>query len=123
MSMPIKFTIMGEPASKANQRRLVTIRGRPAFIKSKKALSYVQLFKMQCPKLRSPIEDDVAVWIRIHYASRRPDLDDSVILDAMQGLIYANDRQVRERHLYWSLDRLRPRTDIVVAKIGESYTV
>lgn len=122
MSMPVKFTIIGEPASKSNQRRLVTIKGRPAFIKSAKALSYVQLFKMQCPRLNPLIQDDVAVWIRIHYASRRPDLDDSVILDAMQGLIYANDRQVRERHLYWSLDRLRPRADIVVAQIGQGVT-
>lgn len=120
---PIKFTIFGEPASKANSRRLVTFGNRPAFIKSKKAISYVEAFKMQCPKLQSPIEDDVAVWIRIHYASRRPDLDDSIILDAMQGLIYVNDRQVKERHIYWSLDRINPRADIVVAQIGEGCTV
>ncbi len=36
--------INGEPASKANSRRLVTIKGRPAFIESKKALAYVKLF-------------------------------------------------------------------------------
>jgi hypothetical protein len=39
------FTIDGEPASKANSRQLVTIRGRPAFIKSKKARDYVKTFK------------------------------------------------------------------------------
>lgn len=119
--MPIRFTIKGEPASKANSRRLVTIKGRPAFIKSSKALSYLQLFRLQCPKLPSPIEDDVAVWIRIYYGSRRPDLDDSVILDAMQGLIYANDRQVKERHIYWTLDRDNPRAIVVVAPLGESH--
>jgi Holliday junction resolvase RusA-like endonuclease len=123
MLTPVRFTIKGEPASKANSRRLVTFGNRPAFIKSKKAISYVEAFKMQCPKLQSPIEDDVAVWIRIYYASRRPDLDDSIILDAMQGLIYVNDRQVKERHIYWSLDRINPRADIVVAQIGESCTV
>ena len=123
MLTPVRFTIKGEPASKANSRRLVTFGKRPAFIKSKKALSYVEAFKMQCPKLKSPIEDDVAVWIRIYYASRRPDLDDSIILDAMQGLIYVNDRQVKERHIYWSLDRINPRADIVVAQIGQSCIV
>lgn len=115
---PVKFTIIGEPAAKANQRRLVMIRGRPAFIKSAKGISYVQAFRMQCPKLNPLMEDDVAVWMRIHYASRRPDMDESLILDAMQGLIYANDRQVKERHTYWALDRARPRTDIVVTTLG-----
>ena len=123
MLTPVRVTIKGEPASKANSRRLVTFGNRPAFIKSKKAISYVEAFKMQCPKLSPLIEDDVAVWIRIHYASRRPDLDDSIILDAMQGLIYVNDRQVKERHIYWSLDRINPRADIVVAQIGEGCTV
>ncbi len=119
-SLPISFTIKGEPASKANSRRLVLIRGRAAIIKSAKALSYLQVFQLQCPRLSSPIEDDVSVWIRIWYASRRPDLDDSVILDAMQGMIYVNDRQVKERHVYWDLDRDNPRADIVVAQVGAS---
>jgi len=123
MLTPVRFTIKGEPASKANSRRLVTFGNRPAVIKSEKAISYVEEFKKQCPKLSPLIEDDVAVWIRIHYASRRPDLDDSLILDAMQGLIYVNDRSVKERHIYWSLDRINPRADIVVAQIGEGCTV
>lgn len=118
--MPIRFTILGEPASKANSRRLVRFGNRPALIKSQKALNYTQSFRLQCPKLSSPITDDVAVWIRIWYASRRPDLDDSIILDAMQGLIYANDRQVKERHIYWAIDRDTPRSEIVVTQTGAS---
>ena len=43
----VDFTIIGEPASKANSRQLVTIRGRPAFIKSKKARDYVKLFDQE----------------------------------------------------------------------------
>ena len=45
----IVLTIMGEPASKANARRLVKIKKRYAFIKSKKALSYSRNFEVQCP--------------------------------------------------------------------------
>ena len=37
--------VKGEPASKSNSRRLVTIGGRPRFIKSKKALDYVKAFE------------------------------------------------------------------------------
>ena len=121
--MPIKFTIKGEPASKANSRRLVTFGKRPAFIKSKKAIGYAEAFRWQCPKLSSLIEDDVAIWMRIWYASRRPDLDESIILDAMQGLIYANDRQVKERHTFWSLDRVNPRATILVCPLGQSHII
>ena len=40
-------TILGEPASKSNQRRIVKMGGRPRLIKSKKALSYARGFGLQ----------------------------------------------------------------------------
>lgn len=112
--MVVSFTILGEPASKANSRRLVKFGNRIVPIKSAKALSYVQSFHMQCSKRSSLIEDDVRVTMTIYYASRRPDLDESVILDAMQGLIYVNDRQVKEKHITWALDKANPRAVIQV---------
>jgi Holliday junction resolvase RusA-like endonuclease len=116
----IWFTIIGEPASKANSRRLVRIKNRPAFIKSSKALSYEKMFKLQCPDLESDmLEGDLWVDIKIYYATRRPDLDESVVLDCMQGLIYGNDRQVKEKHIYWGLDKENPRTEIVVGTADE----
>jgi Holliday junction resolvase RusA-like endonuclease len=116
----IWFTIIGEPASKANSRRLVRIKNRPAFIKSSKALSYEKMFKLQCPNLESDmLEGDLWVDIKIYYATRRPDLDESVVLDCMQGLIYGNDRQVKEKHIYWGLDKENPRTEIVVGTADE----
>ena len=112
----VSFTVLGEPASKANSRRHVTNRrtGKPMFIKSEKALKYEQDFAWQCPKLAPLLEGDLSVTITVHYASRRPDLDESVILDCMQGKIYENDRQVREKHIFWALDRDNPRADIQV---------
>jgi|TARA_R110000744_G_scaffold211925_1_gene331027 Holliday junction resolvase RusA-like endonuclease len=109
------FTVFGEPASKANSRKLVTIRGRPAFIKSQKARDYVKLFDKQCPRLDTLMEGDVAVTMTIYYASRRPDLDESVILDCMQDKIYANDRQVKQKFIFWGLDRENPRSIIYVS--------
>jgi Holliday junction resolvase RusA-like endonuclease len=50
----------------------------------------------------------------IHYASRRPDLDESLILDLLQGVAYVNDRQVKEKHIYWGLDKENPRAEIIV---------
>ncbi len=118
MSILVEFVIYGEPASKANSRRLVTFGGKPRFIKSKKALDYEQMFKKQCPSLDDPYDGDVEVTLTIHYASRRPDLDESVILDCMQGFIYQNDRQVKVKHVYWALDRTNPRSEIKVETMG-----
>tara|TARA_R100001015_G_C4634392_1_gene200820 strand:- start:1481 stop:1855 length:375 start_codon:yes stop_codon:yes gene_type:complete len=115
----IEFEIVGEPASKANSRKLVTIKGRPAFIKSEKARKYVKSFQEQCPKLDTLMDVDVSVWIKIYYATRRPDLDESVILDAMQDLIYVNDRQVKEKHIYWGLDRDNPRSEIKIQSLSK----
>lgn len=112
--MKVSFTVLGEPASKSNSRRLVRFGSRPAFIKSDKARNYVAAFQRQCPRLSSLMEDDVRVTITIYYASRRPDLDESVLLDAMQGYVIKNDRQIKERHVYWGLDKANPRAVIQV---------
>ena len=112
------FLILGEPASKANSRRIVMIRGTARSIKSQKALNYVASFKLQAQQQLGEIwEDDVSVTIHIYYASRRPDLDESVILDCLQDVAYRNDRQVKEKHIYWHLDRKNPRSIIEVEKI------
>jgi hypothetical protein len=112
------FLIIGEPASKANSRRIVMIRGTARSIKSQKALNYVASFKLQCLQQAGEVwEDDVSVTIHIYYASRRPDLDESVILDCLQDVAYRNDRQVKEKHIYWHLDRENPRSIIEVEKI------
>jgi Holliday junction resolvase RusA-like endonuclease len=114
----LSLTILGEPCSKANSRRLVLFGKRPASIKSDKALSYVDSFKLQGhsqSKYHSMFDCDVVVTIRIWYASRRPDLDESLILDCLQGIAYENDRQVKEKHIYWmGVDKTNPRSEIEI---------
>ena len=111
-------TILGEPASKSNQRQIVRMRGKPRLIKSKKALAYARQFHLQAPRmpLRDPILDDVLMWCRIHYATRRPDLDESLIMDALQAaLVIGNDRQIKAKVVLWALDRENPRSEIKLA--------
>ena len=106
--------IFGEPASKANSRRAVKIGGVSRLIKSKKALDYSAMFKEQARPIDPLIESDVSVSINIFYASRRPDLDESLILDLLQGVLYMKDRQDKEKHMYWGLDKANPRAEITV---------
>jgi len=88
------------------------------FIKSAKALSYAKAFKQQCNLPASKkFSCDVIVTIRIWYASRRPDLDESLILDLLQDVAYENDRQVKEKHIYWmGVDKENPRCEIEVSE-------
>lgn len=127
MNQPVRLTILGEPASKANQRKLVTFGDRPAIIKSDKARSYEKAALMQIPPSACVmLQGPVRVTMTIFYASQRPDLDESVILDVLQakyakgtrallrGGVYVNDRQVREKHVYHAIDKTNPRAEIVV---------
>ena len=127
----IIFTLLGEPASKANSRRNVVIGGKSRSIKSEKALSYEKWALVQIPvDARQRLSGELAVTMRIFYASERPDLDESLILDVLQDRyrriketkqrvlvqngVYQNDRQVREKHIYHAIDKRNPRTIIEV---------
>lgn len=135
---PIRFTIYGEPASKANSRKLVAFGKRPAIIKSDKARDYEDAAILQIPKAaRLALECDVRITIRIYYATKRPDLDESVILDVLQHRwktrgkgpnkkrelvqcgVYVNDRQVKEKHVFHSIDPVNPRAEIEIEPISD----
>ena len=115
----LSLIIFGEPASKANSRRVVKFGNMSRLIKSQKALDYSAAFKQQCTPLGRLMSGDIKMTMWIYYASRRPDLDESLILDLLQGLVYENDRQVKERHTYWGLDPEQPRAEIMVEQMDE----
>lgn len=132
----IRLTILGQPCSKANSRQIVTIGGRPSVIKSADARAYERDALRQIPPAaRRRLEGPVRMTIWIWYASERPDLDESLILDVLQDRwqrnkatgeralvqagVYRNDRQVRERHVYHAIDRANPRAEIVIEPIVE----
>lgn len=114
MTNEVRLIVYGEPASKANSRKIVKFGKRPASIKSDKARAFEESVKKQVDALPRLMTEKLVAFIRIYYASERPDLDESIILDALQGLIYRNDRQVREKHVYHDIDRKNPRFEIVI---------
>lgn len=112
--MQYRATVHGEPASKANNRKIVRFGNRLASIKSDKARAYASRFATEAPVCNPLINGPVSVTLTIYYKTRRPDLDESLILDLLQGHAYENDRQVREKHIFWQLDPNNPRCDILV---------
>jgi hypothetical protein len=137
---PIRFTISGQPCSKANSRKIVTLsRGkeheRTAVVKSKEALQYERDALLQIPpRFRLRLEGPVFVKMTIWYASEQSDLDESLILDCLQDRwkryrsvkgrdllqcgVYRNDRQVREKWIKHAIDRANPRAEIEVAPLA-----
>lgn len=129
----IRFTIIGEPASKANSRKVVSFGKRSALIKSDKALDYEKYALIQIPvHARQRLDKPVCVTMRIFYATERPDLDETLILDVLQDRyrgkgaqrvlvqagVYTNDRLVREKHIYHAIDKSNPRTEIEVRLVS-----
>jgi Holliday junction resolvase RusA-like endonuclease len=116
---PCVITIYGEPSSKANSRRLVSIGGKPRFIKSKKALLYSKDFDKQCPIRKEQFEkkEDLAIAMKIFYKTRRPDLDESLVLDLLQGRVYENDRSIKSKFVIHGLDKENPRAVIVISSL------
>lgn len=116
----INITIMGETCSKSNSRRLVNRGGKPMFIKSQKALDYEAnaLVQLKLHKNRykwQTIEGPCVLEAEIYYASRRPDLDVSLLQDVLEkGGVYKNDRQIVELHLFKHLDKNNPRSVVTV---------
>jgi hypothetical protein len=128
-----RFTIPGEPAAKGNSREIVMIGGRPRLRKCDKALAFEALAGMYVPKTEKPYDGDVAVIVRVFYASRRPDVDASLVYDALQNKktaagigpdgkrrwlienrLIENDRQVRLKIESGFIDRDRPRVEVAV---------
>ena len=111
--------VEGETASKSNARQLVRIGRRIVPIKSKKALAYKDCFERLAPTIDPLIDGDVLLFCHIYYATRRPDLDESLIMDCLEGKAYKNDRQIKAKIILHGLDRASPRAEIKIARIGQ----
>ena len=112
-----ELTIDGEPASKANSRQLVKMGDKFRVIKSRKAIDYSKAFLIQCPVADTLYEEDLAIALKIFYKSKRPDLDESLILDLLQDKIYKNDRSIKFKYVEWGLDRQYPRILVVLGPL------
>jgi Holliday junction resolvase RusA-like endonuclease len=132
----VRFTIRGEAASKANSRNIVTIKGRPSSIKSKKALSFEASAMLQIPAdARRMFAGLVGVELRMHYRTMQPDLDESIVLDVLQAKfsavvkdqprtlqrrgVYVNDRQVWHKRVTRGLDPADPRIEVAVWPLSQ----
>jgi len=112
-----RFTILGECVSMKNRRRIVKVRGKTRSVKSDKALAFWEVAKLQLRPARPLVEGPVRMWIRIFYVNPLSDLDESIVLDVLQGVVYVNDRQVFEVHKYKRFSKDNPRVEIELEEL------
>ncbi|KAA3598798.1 MAG: hypothetical protein D8M57_13100 [Candidatus Scalindua sp. AMX11] len=128
------MTVFGEPCSKANSRKVAMNKatGRKLFIKSKGAREYCESFLKQVGDRRRTLEEsgstlnlitcNVLLHCNMFYASRRKDLDESLVMDMLQNSgIIKNDRLIRQKSIYWFLDKARPRVEITLYELEGEY--
>ncbi len=115
-------TIMGQPRSKANSR--INLRSGRS-IKNPDVLEWVESVKAQALACRPTrmLEGRLSVSGTFYYPNDRSDLDPSAFIDALQGIVLKNDKQVKHWDIWHDIDR-RPkmaRVEIVVSEIEEPH--
>lgn len=111
----------GKPVS-VNQlysgRRFLTERGRVT-----KQDYYIQAKKQYQGKW---LEGDLKVSMTVYFRSKASSDIDNVCkatLDSLSKILWKDDRQIVELHLYKRQDKLRPRIEIAVENVGVSLTI
>lgn len=89
---------------------------------SDEARSYKIAFKMmaRCSSPRPAVlTGPVAVELNVFRDRKSGDLDNriKICLDAMEGVFFENDSQVRELHAYLHEDRHDPRVEVTVTSL------
>jgi Holliday junction resolvase RusA-like endonuclease len=56
----------------------------------------------------------------IYYRTRRPDLDESLVLDLLQGRVYKNDRAVKLKYVEHGLSKDDPRVVMAIGPLAQS---
>lgn len=92
--------------------------GKGHFYKSKyaKIAQEAMAWEIRSQYRGKPLEGHVGLNIDLILSTDRKDIDGPIksIMDAMQGIIYENDNQVKDLHLTKSTDRTNPRIEITV---------
>ena len=115
-------TIYGQPPSKSNSYKIITLNGHFKLGKTAATKKYEQDFFMQCSLRKKGICKRFKITLDVYFNSDRPDLDNSckVILDCLQtcGAI-KNDRFCAEIHARKLIDKRNPRIEFEIEELIE----
>lgn len=104
-----RITITTEPISVNalyTGRRFLTKEGKVT------KLMYGREIKAQWPG--EPLKGDITLNVLFYFKDNRKDIDGCLkaLLDSIEGIMYENDRQITELHVFKEIDKDNPRTEV-----------
>lgn len=115
-------TLIGQPRSKANGRRQLKNHrtGKMFSAKNQKCLDYAESVKIQALVVRPSclLEGPLSFRGTLYYPDNRSDLDPSLLIDCLQGIVFKNDRQVKHWDIHHGIDKVNPRAEIEVVEMS-----
>lgn len=112
--------IYGQPPSKSNSYKIITIAGRFKLGKTDATKKYEQDFFMQCSLRKKGICKRFKLTVDVFFGSDRPDLDNAmkVLLDCLQSCeVIKNDRLCAEIHARKLIDKQNPRIEFEIEEL------
>jgi Holliday junction resolvase RusA-like endonuclease len=116
----IRFSVPGKQVGvNATYRRG---RGK-RFYKTKEAVTWREVLQFHAKRAMGrlePFKGPVAVDLWFYFDSEQPDIDGSIkpVLDGLQGIVYANDRQARQLHVIRDVNPGHPILMVQVTEIS-----
>ena len=114
--------IYGNPPSKANTYKVVTIGGHGSLAKTGALNEYEKQFYLQCGAYRNRnIEGFFELYVDVYFHSNQPDLDNALkcLLDCLQGCkAIKNDRNCVKIVANKFIDKLNPRIEFTLVEVN-----
>lgn len=113
--------ILGQPPSKANTYRIITIKGHGSLCKTPALKAYEEKFYLQCGYRNKNISGFFELYVDVYFHSNQPDLDNSlkVVLDCLQSCrAIKNDRNCVKIVANKFIDKLNPRIEFTIVEVN-----
>lgn len=120
--MEEKNIILGQPPSKSNCYRVITIHGHGSLGKTTALKKYEQKFFEQCRLRDANISNFFELYLDVFFHSNLPDLDNclKVILDCLQSCkAIKNDRYCVKIEARKFIDKNNPRVEFVLKEVAD----
>lgn len=117
----MKQVIYGNPVSKSNAYKIITINGHGSLAKSPELKKYENDFYIQCNHYRNKnIKGYFEIYVDVYFASQRSDLDNvmKVIMDCLERVkAIDNDNKLVKIVANKYLDKLNPRIEFELKEV------
>lgn len=121
MSAALHFVIPGPPVATGRPRAFVSKSGHASTYMPDASRKYQETCRVHAMaaamKARwKPVSAPCAIELKVYRRERRGDIENiqKGVQDAMNRVVYVDDRQVVEAHVWLHLDRERPRVEVTV---------